>query len=49
MTDYCREFESVVTDKQKPKPEPVPDDIKAIELICKKDYKEAIKILVELC
>ena len=49
MTDYCREFESVVTDKQKPEHEPVSDEIKAIQLICKKDYKEAIKLLVELC
>ncbi len=49
MTDYCREFESVLTDNRKPEPEPVHDDIKAIQLICKKDYKEAIKLLVELC
>ena len=49
MTDYQREFESVVTDKRKPEPEPVSDEIKAIQLICKKDYKEAIKLLVELC
>jgi hypothetical protein len=49
MTDYCREFESVLAEKRKPEHEPVPNDIKAIELICKKDYKEAIKLLVELC
>lgn len=49
MTDYCREFESVLAEKRKPEPEPVSDDIKAIQLICKKDYREAIKLLVELC
>ena len=54
MTDYQRELDPYgkkieCKTKPEPKPEPVPDDIKAIQLICKKDYKEAIKILVELC
>ena len=51
MTDYQRELDPYgekIKTKPEPKPEPVPDDIKAIQLICKKDYKEAIKILVEL-
>ncbi len=54
MTDYQRELDPYGEKiKYKTKPEPkserVPDDIKAIKLICKKDYKEAIKLLVELC
>ena len=52
MTDYQRELDPYgekIKIKPEPKPEPVHDDIKAIQLICKKDYKEAIKILVELC
>ena len=50
MTDYQRELDPYGEKiKYKPEPKPVPDDIKAIQLICKKDYKEAIKILLELC
>ena len=51
MTDYQRELDpygNKIEYKTKPEQKPVPDDIKAIQLICKKDYKEAIKILVEL-
>lgn len=51
MTDYQRELDPYgekIKYKPEPKSDPVPDDIKAIQLICKKDYKEAIKILVEL-
>ena len=51
MTDYQRELDPYgkkIEYKTKPEPKPVPDDIKAIQLICKKDYKEAIKVLVEL-
>lgn len=55
MTDYYKELDlydsEIMPCKAKPEPklERVPDDIKAIQLICKKDYKEAIKLLVELC
>lgn len=49
MTDYQRELDPYGEKiKTKPEPKPVSDDIKAIQLICKKDYKEAIKVLVEL-
>ena len=46
MTDYRRDEDITYT---KPQTEKVPDDIKAIQLICQKKYKEAIKLLVELC
>ena len=51
MTDYYKELDLYDSEIMpcKAKPERVPDDIKAIQLICKKDYKEAIKLLVELC
>ena len=56
MTDYQRDLDPYgekIKYKPEPNPEPKPetvhDEIKAIQLICKKDYKEAIRILVELC
>ena len=52
MTDYQRELDPYgekIKYKPEPKAEQLPDDIEAIQLICKKDYKEAIKILLELC
>lgn len=59
MTDYRRD-EDTVTYKNKNvtysnetvtynKKQLLSDDIKAIQLICQKQYKEAIKLLVDLC
>jgi Holliday junction resolvase RusA-like endonuclease len=45
MTNYRREDDPITYKKGKV----LSDDIKIIQLICQKRYKEAIKLLVELC
>ena len=45
MTDYCREFESVLTDKKK---DQCDYEIQAIKQICEGMHKDAIKTLLEI-